>query len=245
MSPNTGLRFDLSGGDTTKPTVALTSPGSGEVLPVGPVAVAGTAGDNTGVTVAQVALKNRLTGQWWNGAGWQGGLQWIDASLASPGAASTGFSYSFTGGTAGGSYWLQARSGDAAGNWSPNTGLRFDLSGGDTIKPTAALTSPGSGEVLPLGPVAVAGTAGDDTGVTVAQVAVKNRLTGQWWNGAGWQGGLQWIDASLAAPGAASTGFSYSFTGGTSGGSYWLQVRSGDAAGNFSSNAGLRFDLAG
>ena len=217
--------------DDVAPMTSLSAPSAGEVLPVGPVAIVGSATDNTGVTSAQVAVRNRLTGQWWTGSAW-GSFTWIDASLAAPGAASTGFSYSFTGGAAGGSYWLLARSGDAAGNVSANSGLRFDLAGGDTTKPTVELSAPASGEVLPVGPVAVAGSAADNTGVTVAQVAIKDRLSGQWWNGTGWQGGLQWIDASLAAPGAASTGFSYSFTGGAAGGSYWLQVRSGDAAGN-------------
>ena len=114
--------------DQQAPTVALDAPSAGQVLPLGPVAIAGTATDNTGVTAAQVAVKDRLTGQWWNGTSW-GPFTWLDASVASPGSQSTGFTATFTAGVAGGSYWLQARSGDAAGNWAPNAGLRFDITG--------------------------------------------------------------------------------------------------------------------
>ena len=57
-------------------------------------------------------------------AAWSGSMR----LSVSPGATSTAFSYTFTGGVAGGSYWLQSRAGDVVGKWSTNATARFDVS---------------------------------------------------------------------------------------------------------------------
>ena len=123
-------------GDTTKPGVAIAFPTKNQVLPVGPVSISGTASDDlSGVASAQIAIKDRIGGLWWDPttSTWGTGLKWITTVLGTPGALSTPWSYSWTAGVAGGSYFVQARATDVAGNISvafPST--QFTLTTGQS-----------------------------------------------------------------------------------------------------------------
>ena len=99
----------------------VTTPASGSDSPV---TIAGSASDNVGVNVVRVAIRiNDGTNRWWNGSGWAATFSWVPATLASPGAASTTWSYVFQP-PAGGSYGLQVRSVDTSGNLGANTTWR-------------------------------------------------------------------------------------------------------------------------
>jgi hypothetical protein len=94
----------------------VTAPTKQEILPVGIVDVTGTATDNTAVQRVRVAVKDRAAGLWWDGAAW-GSFTWFDATLASPGAATTDWSWTFDAGP--GLYGFLVAAEDSSGNADP------------------------------------------------------------------------------------------------------------------------------
>ena len=74
----------------------------------------GTASDNVGVTAVRIALQNTTTGQWLRADGSFGAFQLLPASVNSPGAIGTG--WTFTASLGAGDYAVIARAVDAAGN---------------------------------------------------------------------------------------------------------------------------------
>jgi DNA-binding beta-propeller fold protein YncE len=115
--------------DTMPPDGWVTVPSAGQSLPVGPVRFAGTATDNRAVSAAKVAVRDLVSGRWQRPDGSWGAFAWLDATLASPGAASSPWSYSWTAPTAG-SYSVMLRVDDAAGNTDPTRPVvRFTVVG--------------------------------------------------------------------------------------------------------------------
>ena len=73
--------------DTQAPVPTTTVPTNNQGFPLGMVDMSGNATDNVGVTRVRVAIKNKTTNQWWNGATWQPTFVWAsDAAMGSPGA---------------------------------------------------------------------------------------------------------------------------------------------------------------
>ena len=103
----------VDAGDLAAPDTAITSP-SAWANPPG-VALTGTAGDNQAVARVDVALQNLDTGQWWDATTqtWVAPQRWNPASLTTPGAPATAWSFPFT--LPAGRWHLQARATDAAG----------------------------------------------------------------------------------------------------------------------------------
>ena len=217
--------------DTQAPTPTVTTPASGATVPL-PVQIGGSVTDNVGVTQVEVAIRNNATMQWWTGSGW-GGFRYNAATVASPGSASTTFSYLFNP-PAGASFGYQVRAGDAGGNVSAPTAWRTffgQASTPDTQAPSSTVTSPASGATVSL-PVQIAGSVTDNVGVTQVEVAIRNNATMQWWTGSGW-GAFRYNVATVTSPGSPSTTWSYQFAP-PAGGFYGYQVRARDAAGNTS-----------
>ncbi len=105
--------------DTTAPASTISAPTKNQVLPNAPVSIAGTATDNVGVTAVRVAIKNIGTGLWWRGGTSWGAFLLVDATVAAPGAASTGWTLSWTPPAGAGSYGVQSEAADGAGNRQP------------------------------------------------------------------------------------------------------------------------------
>jgi hypothetical protein len=101
----------------------------------------------------------------------------------------------------------------------------------DTQPPSVMVTTPDNGASASR-PVQIGGTASDNVGVTQVQIAIRNNATSQWWSGSGW-GSFRYLSATVAAPGATSTSWSYAFNP-PAGGSFGYQVRARDAASNTS-----------
>jgi tripartite motif-containing protein 71 len=95
----------------------------------------------------------------------------------------------------------------------------------ETNKPTGVIQVPSTGQVLPGPTVTFSGTASDDTGLGIVQVAIKNPSTGLWWTGTGW-GAFTWLTGSLSSsgPGVLSASWSFTWTAPTPG-SYGFQAR--------------------
>jgi trimeric autotransporter adhesin len=224
----------IPGSDTTGPTIALTTPTSGQSLPFGSVNVSGTSSDATGVASIRVSIQNSTTLQWWNGSGWVAATTFVNASLDTPGGTSTAYSYTFSPGVEG-SYAVQVRGVDTIGNLGTTIGPRpFTIRPVfvDTTAPTTTVTAPLNLSTNPA-PVVMTGTATDDIGVTVVRVSIKNAAN-QWWNGSTW-GAFTFVTAVLDNPGGTSTGWTYTFIPPPATG-YGFQARALDAAANLGAN---------
>ncbi len=116
------IEFELQGGgsgsDTSDPTVAISSPASGTGTQPSVVSLAGTAADTggSGVASVQLAIEDSV-GDWLNFAtgAFENTFQSTDASLTNAGTDSTNWSSS-TPGLPDGSYTLNVRASDGAGN---------------------------------------------------------------------------------------------------------------------------------
>lgn len=116
--------FTMAGSaDTTAPSPSVTSPAAiNATAPLPSVTIGGNVTDNTGTTAVLISIQDTVSKQWWTGSGW-GAFSAIPTPLASPGAASTTWSYEFTP-TGGGRYGFQVTATDGAGNTSPKTAWR-------------------------------------------------------------------------------------------------------------------------
>ena len=108
----------VASADTTAPNGTVTTPSPGQAFPgLGAKLFSGNATDNVGVSSVQLAIKKGGTNLWWNGTAFVTGFRWFTtATLGSPGATSTGWTFSWTP-PATGPYGLQVRANDAAGNF--------------------------------------------------------------------------------------------------------------------------------
>jgi DNA-binding beta-propeller fold protein YncE len=255
VTPFVSSSFTVSNAapDLQTPVAVLFEPVKNQTYTDRPAVIRGTATDDVGVGAVQVAVKDRANSQWWDAAtGTWGKQAWHDSDLSAPGAASSTWSYAFDDSAAGGSggYYVAVRAKDTSNKLQPSFGLPFDVDDSpppptDLEAPEVALTSP----VLNQGyvrPVTVTGTATDDRGVAVVQVAVKdrNKATEQWWNPlTGTWGPIRWTDATLTLPGGTSTGWTWVFDDRAvpGAGDYFVQVRATDTAAKVSPTVSTRF----
>jgi len=103
----------------------------------------------------------------------------------------------------------------------------------DTTDPTVATTVPFGGQTFPnAGPITFKGTATDNVSVSRIAVDVEDTTTGLWLQANGtWGSTYVPLDATMAAPGAQSTSWSYVWPGGVNG-SYAVLSQAWDAFGN-------------
>jgi hypothetical protein len=144
--------------DTTKPTVSIASPTSGNVA--GTVTVSANAADNVGVTRVEFYVNGALAG----------------TDAAAP------YQYSWNTATrANGAATLFAKAFDAAGNSTQSASVTVTVANvvappPDTTKPTVNIASPTSGNVA--GTVTVSANAADNVGVIRVEFYVNGALAG-------------------------------------------------------------------
>ncbi|KQP64511.1 hypothetical protein ASF47_11170 [Nocardioides sp. Leaf285] len=225
--------------DTTAPSGSLTSPSAGQQVPVGPVTLTGTASDDRSVAAAYVAVRRGDTSTWLRPDGSWGAFTWVPTTLAAPGSTSTGWSLGLTLPSATG-YAVQVRVDDASGNQNPTprpaTSFTATSGGSDTATPVVTITAPAAGASVPA-PVSITGSASDDRGVASVKLGIKQSSTGLWWNGTTWQAAATKVSAVLAAPGGASTTWSYELAGVAPGG-YGFSTDATDTAGRLATGTG-------
>jgi DNA-binding beta-propeller fold protein YncE len=219
--------------DTANPTVAFTSPASGASLPAGTVAVAGTSSDDTSVAAVDLQVQRSSDSQWLQANGTWGGTQtFVPATLASPGAGSSGWTYSVPATTAG-TYSMTARVTDQANKTGQAT-RSFSVAAADTTAPDTAITSPAANATVTTPTTTFTGTATDNAGVSSVTILIKDRDTGLWRQTNG-----TWASTTAGAQNLATV----SPVGGTSPtwtladvalapGNYLVTARARDAAGN-------------
>jgi DNA-binding beta-propeller fold protein YncE len=248
-TPTVSFTVGASPGDQLPPHATITAPALDAVVPTGPVTIQGAAGDNLGVAQVQVAIKDTITGRWFDpgtGTFKNGPLIWVPGTVTTLGALETTWSYVFAGGPAGsGSYYVTSRALDAAGNVQTDPPFtRYTVSGsGDTAAPETTISAPAQGQAVPSGIVTVSGDATDNVGVASVTVAIRDDVSGLWWDGSGWTGSQQWLPTTVFSPGGSSTGWSTTWAAPTAG-PYTIQARARDAATNLdASPAGSSFTV--
>jgi DNA-binding beta-propeller fold protein YncE len=234
----------VAGGDTTAPTVAVTTPTANAQFPAETVWVEGTAADNVAVGTVETALFNRDRQLWWNAklSAWTSTKTWNLAQVRGSDTSSIQWRFPFNGPEYGGRYYVQARSTDVSGTVGAATAnVNFTVAARSTGTPTppeTTLTQPLQDAVVTGNPVTIAGEASDDTAVASVAVSVRDRTTNLWWNATTgtWGSALANNAATLGSPGAAVTAWSYAFdaaaaaaAGGS--GSYFASAQAADSGG--------------
>jgi hypothetical protein len=105
--------------DTTAPDTSVTGVWGNRKK----VSCSGSASDNAGVSRVRVAVRNQATGRWWHSDGTWGDFQSYLATLGTPGARSTSWTFSWAPPSTG-SYGIQAVAWDAAANWDASPAWR-------------------------------------------------------------------------------------------------------------------------
>ena len=223
--------------DTTKPSLAFTAPASGASLAAGAIGVTGTSADNTSVAGVAVAVQRSSDNQWLQPGGtWGATQQFVDATLAEAGAASTTWSLSFSA-TVAGTYAMTARATDQAGNTATTT-RSFSVTAPDTTAPGTTMTTPATNAILVPPTITASGAATDNVGVASVTILVKDRDSGLWLRTDGTWGSTtanaQRL-ATLASPGATSTTWTIDIPLGV--GNYLITARARDAVGNQTATA--------
>jgi alpha-tubulin suppressor-like RCC1 family protein len=217
-SPTTNVPNLVIGPDTASPTITITTPTPNQAMAARPVTVAGNATDNVAIVAVQVVVYRPLpnAGQFWNGTGWQATYASVPATLNAPGAASTGWTYSFSPPQTGGIYYVGALALDQTYNYTFTPFTSFSLP--DTVVPNATLTPAHNSTTT--GPVTISGTATDNSGLYATYVAIYRVSDATYWNGTTWQATFATVLTTLTTPGAATSTYAYGFTPPASG--YYL-----------------------
>jgi beta-glucanase (GH16 family) len=115
-------RFRIESGAVAvvPPETAITTPTEGALLDEGPLTVTGTTTDDTAVGVVRVVIRDLEAGRHWNPdlGTWQADWAWFPASVATPGAPTSTWTYPFdpTGSGGSGRYRISATAWDHDGN---------------------------------------------------------------------------------------------------------------------------------
>jgi tripartite motif-containing protein 71 len=117
----------LPSGDTTPPTVAMTSPTAKQVVPAATVTITGTATDNVGLGDLEVAVHNAVTNLWWDGnhSNWTKTKTWNYAAPVCNSLTSCTFSFGFVGVSFSTKYTAQVRALDTSGNTTTGALVAF------------------------------------------------------------------------------------------------------------------------
>jgi DNA-binding beta-propeller fold protein YncE len=240
----------LPSGDTTRPAGVFTAPAANATVPASTVNIQGTATDNVGVGTVEVAIKDIAANRWWDAtiASWGTTKIYNLSMVVGSSMTSVTWQFGFVGEVRGKSYSTELRVTDTTGNRiaTPAPTRTFTVQGNgpppppnDVVAPTVAIAAPTQNQAVPFGPIDMSGTAADDSsGVATVQVAIKDRVTLQWWNpvtgtwGSTVRGPVNFITTTLTAPGALATSWSYTWGAAVSGGQYQIAAKSTDAAGN-------------
>lgn len=228
----TNLVPDLIPPETTLTAPVAAEPPSPFDITLG-VPMAGNATDNVGVAGVRVAITNS-SGLSWTGSAWSAGAT-VEATLATPNAIATDWSYTFNPPLAG-LYTVTATARDSTGaDLTPTEPVSFEVTGSvpDTVAPDATVTAPTNNQVMALSGATFTGNATDNVGVAKVKVAIRNRTTLRYWTGTAWANNtaIVWLDgAELGSAGSPVTTWSYPWTP-PEAGTYAVTVRAEDAAG--------------
>ena len=218
------------------PTVSLAQPLNGSTS-ASTLTISGRADDDFGISTVEVAVRRNSDNAWLQPDGSFAAFRWIAAEIEEDGTGAT-FTYSVP--LATGSYGLMARAIDSGGSISPKSSwVNTTISGGgggseppprEDGAPTVSVAQPVFGSTS-ASPLAIAGRADDDRGITDVQVAVRRASDGRWLQPDGSFGAFRWVSAQIVPDGTGAT-FNYSVP--VASGTYGLMARAIDSGGNLS-----------
>jgi hypothetical protein len=218
--------------DVSPPTASIAFPAGGSTYGASayaagcaPTGICGSAADATGVQTVRVSIRRSADGTYWNGSAFAGSVEVFNAAtLASPGATATTWSYAFAR-PADGAYVVHVQAVDAVGN--AQTGTTYAASASfsvDTAAPSVALTKiNGSAASFPYrlnqDVTSIGGTCGTASGDAAS---------------------ISWSVGSASGLAACTSGTwtSGSFSAITAEGTYTAQVSQTDTVGNTGSATG-------
>ena len=198
-SPNSPWRtFTVFTPDDTAPALTMDEPVAGQQYAPGEdVVISGTASDNVGAAYVALGIQRGSDDNWLQPDGTWGPPAYLLAELSSPGATSTGWTYSVA--LDPDEYAVEAVSLDAAGNISAPTGSRgFEVVAPDTTAPQLSVQAPQEAQEFLAGEaVQVTGTASDGVGVTGVGVSIQRASDDNYLQPDGSWGAAAMLEADL------------------------------------------------
>src|SRR5262245_153574 len=174
--------FALGASTGARPHATIDSPTDGATLPPGGnVTITGTASDDLGVSKVLVSVRQDSGALWWDAGAnkWQKFLVANQATISSPGAKLTDWSYDVPVSSNGGNYTVNVDAQDASGQHvAPVVASTFQVRNG-TGAPETAISAPAPKQVLNLPnppasiPIKITGTATDTAGANPGVASVK------------------------------------------------------------------------
>ncbi|MEO0223494.1 MAG: hypothetical protein ABIL76_00175, partial [candidate division WOR-3 bacterium] len=246
--------------DNTPPVSRVTYPQDGGYY-ISPTVISGTAADPvpvsgsnvSGILYVKVIIKRLDTNQYWDGTSWVGTLTELDTVWV----ASEGRWYKNTGlpeWQDGVQYQVQSRAYDNATNPEPEPLHPGSTWKCDKTPPQVYLQRPVESLTLPPNKYyntlpTISGTAYDANPLAKVEVRIWSYIDGGWWDGTGWNMGLDadsaWLTVSSFTPPGDWTLWYATFTSWMSGYVYRIEARAWDTANNYStvySTAIFRYD---
>ena len=189
--------FAIGASTGTRPHATIDSPTDKATLPPGGnVTITGTASDDLGVTKVLVSVRQDSGALWWDAGAskWQKYFVANPATMTSPGAKLTDWTFSVPVSNNGGNYTINADAQDATGQHvAPVIASSFQVGNG-TGAPDTVITAPTQKQVFNLPnppasiPLTITGSATDTTGthpgVASVKVVVENLEHIEYWCGA-------------------------------------------------------------
>ncbi|HLF40649.1 MAG TPA: Ig-like domain-containing protein, partial [Acidimicrobiia bacterium] len=230
LRPNITVMSAVAG--DAQPDTTLSFTGTTQDIETLTLPITGTATDDRGVGGVRLVVSDSVTGRYLASpaGGFTSAYTMLPASLASPGATSTGFSLTLPLGVPG-TYNVTAIAQDNAGQWdTATTGAtaRYLIYPGDAV-PYLDLDSPDPEQVV-TNFITFGGRAHDDVGVQRVQVRVVNSA-GYSLNSTGTFVSTEtWITAFVTNPGGTGSNFNYA-TPNLAAGPYTAYARAIDSVG--------------
>src|SRR5437667_236814 len=251
--------------ESTPPiTASVTAPVNGTVY--GPATVpatfSGSAADNSGgaglsANSTTFTLQRPSDNFYWTGTTWQSGVfNLATAHSATTSNTAVTWTSSATLPTwstqTDGTYTVQAKATDAAGNTFTGTAITFTL---DKTAPTASVTTPATGSNYAAAsvPATFSGTAADNSGgaglnADSTTFTLQRSSDGLYWTGAAWQAGAADLATThVATSGNTAATWTSSVTLPTwaseGDGTYTVQAKATDKVGNAFSGTAITFTL--
>jgi Bacterial Ig domain len=194
----------VAGSDAVDPTVTVTSPAYGAPLQK-PITIGGAASDNVAIDRVELAISNGSG--WWNGSGWQSTYTRRVTTVTGAGSQNATWTYGFNPPDEAGSYSISAVAFDSSQRFGFSAASYFVIN--DITPPTITLSQPVAGGTSSK-PVVISGSAADNDKVAAVELSIYGH--GEWWNGSAWQTAYTRVLATLGAPGATSTTWTYTFS---------------------------------
>ncbi len=160
----------------SRPTLTITSPTNNSSTDV-PFVVSGRVTDNRSIATVEVSVRDNSTGLWWDPATatWTATQTWGFAPYRGT-PTDAQWSWTFAGPQYGRTYHVEARARDTDNSLSsPVRTVDVRVSKPDGVAPQTVLATPAKPSTLPMGAIAISGTATDNTGVTGVKYSVQHQ----------------------------------------------------------------------